>query len=80
MKYIKSFVLIGLATMGIHSIAATQEERIEELERIALYEPSDWIDENEVIPTPDDAKKKFNLTDAQLFSDIKTLEKKILNF
>jgi hypothetical protein len=76
MKYIKSFVLIELATMGIHSIAATQEERIEELERIALYEPSDWIDENEVIPTPDDAKKKFNLTDAQLFSDIKTLEKK----
>jgi hypothetical protein len=76
MKYIKSFVLIGLATMGIHSIAATQEERIEELERIALYEPSDWIDENEVIPTPDDAKKKFNLTDVQLFSDIKTLEKK----
>jgi hypothetical protein len=76
MKYIKSFVLIELATMGIHSIAATQEERIEELERIALYEPSDWIDENEVIPTPDDAKKKFNLTDAQLYNDILALANK----
>ena len=58
------------------SIAATQEERIAELERIALYVPSDWIDENEVIPTPDDAKKKFNLTNGQLFEDIKILEKK----
>jgi hypothetical protein len=76
MKYIKSFVLIGIAVMEIHSFAATQEERLAELERIALYEESDWIDENEVIPTPDDAKKKFNLTDAQLYNDILALANK----
>ena len=79
MKYIKLFVLMEIAAMGIYSFAATQEERIEELERIALYEPSDWIDENEVIPTPDDAKKKFNLTDAELYADIMTLASKYSN-
>ena len=58
--------------------AATQEERIEELERIARYIPDDWIDENnpEVIPSPTDAKKKFNLTDEELFNDIMTLANK----
>ena len=58
--------------------AATQEERIEELERIARYIPDDWIDENnpEVIPSPADAKKKFNLTDAELFNDIMKLANK----
>ena len=56
--------------------AATQEERLAVLEYVALYEPSDWIDENEVIPTPADAKKKFNLTDAELYADIKAFEKK----
>ena len=76
MKYIKLFVLIGIAVMEIHSFAATQEERLAELERIALYEESDWIDENEVIPTPDDAKKKFNLTDAELYNDILALANK----
>ena len=65
-----------VAIIVLSSSAATQEERIAELERIALYEPSDWIDENEVIPTPDDAKKKFNLTNGQLLEDIKVLEKK----
>lgn len=65
-----------VAIIVFSSSAATQEERIAELERIALYEPSDWIDENEVIPTPDDAKKKFNLTNGQLLEDIKVLEKK----
>ena len=48
------------------------------MEYVALYEPSDWIDENEVIPTPDDAKKKFNLTDAELYADMNETEVKNL--
>ena len=78
MKKIKLFCAIWL--MGMVSImhAATQEERIAELERIALYEQSDVIEDGEVeiIPTPADAKKKFNLTDAQLFEDIMNLANK----
>ena len=74
MKRINISAIVGIVVFS--SGAATQEQRIAELERIALYEPSDWIDENEVIPTPDDAKKKFSLTDAQLLEDIKSLEKK----
>ena len=76
MRKIKLLCSVVLSAIMLSVYAATQAERIAELERIALYEPSDWIDENEVIPTPDDAKKKFNLTDAQLYDDIKTLEKK----
>ena len=76
MKKIKLLSCVVLSAIMPGVYAATQEERIAELERIALYEPSDWIDENEVIPTPDDAKKKFNLTNVQLLEDIKVLEKK----
>ena len=76
MKKIKLLSCVVLSAIMPGVYAATQEERIAELERIALYETSDWIDENEVIPTPDDAKKKFNLTNSQLLEDIKVLEKK----
>ena len=78
MKKIKLFCAIWL--MGMVSImhAATQEERIAGLERIARYVQSDVIedDEVEIVPTPADAKKKFNLTDAQLFEDIMNLANK----
>ena len=76
MRKIKLLCSVVLSAIMPSVYAATQAERIAELERIALYEPSDWIDENEVIPTPDDAKKKFNLTNGQLLEDIKVLEKK----
>lgn len=59
--------------------AATKEERLAELEYVALYEPSDWIDENEVIPTPDDVKKKFNLNDAEFYADVMSLACKYSN-
>ncbi len=74
----KHFFSLGVMMAVAALFAATQEERIEELERIARYIPDDWIDENnpEVIPSPADAKKKFNLTDAELFNDIMTLANK----
>ena len=78
MKKIKLLFCVVLSALMPGVYAATQAERIAELERIALYEQSDVIedDEVEIIPTPADAKKKFNLTDAQLLEDIKILEKK----
>ena len=78
MKKIKLLCCVVLSALMPGVYAATQAERIAELERIALYEQSDVIedDEVEIIPTPADAKKKFNLTDAQLLEDIKILEKK----
>ena len=78
MKKIKLLCCVVLTALMPGVYAATQAERIAELERIALYEQSDVIedDEVEIIPTPADAKKKFNLTDAQLLEDIKILEKK----
>ena len=78
MKKIKLLCCVVLSAIMPGVYAATQAERIAELERIALYEQSDVIedDEVEIIPTPADAKKKFNLTDAQLLEDIKILEKK----
>ena len=78
MKKIKLLCCVVLSVLMPGVYAATQAERIAELERIALYEQSDVIedDEVEIIPTPADAKKKFNLTDAQLLEDIKILEKK----
>jgi hypothetical protein len=80
MKVIKSIMLIGIAVTVIKNFAATQEERLAELERIALYEESDWIDEDEVRPRPVDAKEKFNLTDAQLLADIKTFANRFSPF
>ena len=78
MKKIKLLCCVVLSALMPGVYAATQAERIAELERLALYEQSDVIedDEVEIIPTPADAKKKFNLTDAQLLEDIKILEKK----
>ena len=58
MKKYYVFLIVQIINIAL-LYAATKEERIAELEYIALYEPSDWIDENEVIPTPDDAKKKL---------------------
>ena len=75
MKKYYVFLIVQIINIAL-LYAATQEERLAVLEYVALYEPSDWIDENEVIPTPADAKKKFNLTDAQLLEDIKAFEKK----
>ena len=80
MKVIKTIMLIGIAATVIENFAATQEERLAELERIALYEESDWIDEDEVRPRPVDAKEKFNLTDAQLLADIKTFANRFSPF
>ena len=57
MKKIKLLCCVVLSALMPGVYAATQAERIAELEYIALYEPSDWMDENEVVPTPDDAKK-----------------------
>ena len=78
MKKIKLLCNVVLSAIMPSVYAATQAERIAELERIALYEEEDDIDnnENEIIPTPADARRKFNLTDAQLFEDIKTLANK----
>ena len=75
MKKYYVFLIVQIINIAL-LYAATQEERLAVLEYVALYEPSDWIDENEVIPTPADAKKKFNLTDAELYADIKAFEKK----
>ena len=78
MRKIKLLCSVVLSAIIPGVYAATQAERIAELERIALYEEEDDIDnnENEIIPTPADARRKFNLTDAQLFEDIKTLANK----
>ena len=76
MKVLKKLFTIIFSMIILLSFAVTQEERISELERIALYEESDWIEEKEVIPTPIDAKEKFNLTSAQLLEDIITLSEK----
>ena len=62
MKKYYVFMIIQAFNIAL-AYAATKEERLAELEYVALYEPSDWIDENEVIPTPDDAKKKIDKID-----------------
>ena len=79
MRKIKLLCSVVLSAIIPGVYAATQAERIAELEYIALYEPSDWIDENEVVPTPEDAKKKFNLTDADFYADIMFLANKYSN-
>ena len=43
MKKIKLLWCVGLSAIMPGVYAATQAERIAELEYIALYEPSDWI-------------------------------------
>ena len=54
MKKIKLLCCVVLSAIMPGVYAATQAERIAELERIALYEEEDDIDnnENEIIPTP----------------------------
>ena len=75
----KCYMFLIVQIINLTFFAATQEERLAELEYVALYEPSDWIDENEVIPKPDDVKKKFNLTDIELYTDIMLLACKYSN-
>ena len=79
MRKIKLLCSVVLSAIIPMAYASTQAERIAELEYVALYEPSDWIDENEVVPTPEDAKKKFNLTDADFYADIMFLANKYSN-
>ena len=71
-------IIVAISFFAFVSAAhgATKEERLAALESIALYEPSDMVDEEEVIPNPDDVKKKFGITDAQLYQDILDLTKK----
>ena len=54
----KCYMFLIVQIINLTFFAATQEERLAELEYVALYEPSDCIDENEVIPKPDDDKEK----------------------
>ena len=75
----KCYMFLIVQIINLTFFAATQEERLAELEYVALYEPSDWIDENEVVPKPDDVKKKFNLTDVELYTDIMLLACKYSN-
>ena len=72
----KMMVNIVFFAFVFSAYAATKEERLDELERIAAYEPSDMLDEHEEVPNPDDAKKKFGLTDVQLYEDILDLTKR----
>ena len=66
--------LVALVTSVSMLYSATQEERLLALEGVALYVPSDDLSENpedeEEVPTPDDVKRRFNLSDSQLLQDI----------
>ena len=71
-RIIMTIIVLLVNTHALYS--ATQEERLLALEGVALYAPSDDLSENpedeEEVPTPNDVKRRFNLSDSQLLQDI----------
>lgn len=52
------------------ALSYTNEERLRELENICAYEPSDNLDVEETIPTPDDVIRKYNVTTNVVVQDL----------
>ena len=74
----KKFIIISsFIAFQFCVLATSQEERLLELERIACYEQSDVLDDiPEEIPSPDDMKKKYDISDVQLYQDILEMTKR----
>lgn len=70
------FMLGMMPCLAFNAYATNRVQRLEMLENISLFIPTDNLDEREEPDTPQLVKEKFNLTDAQLLEDILTLTRK----
>ena len=75
-KLIIGFILSLTSCLVMDLFATNQVQRLEELENISLFLPSDDLSVEEEIPTPLIVKQKYNLTNDQLLTDILTLTRK----
>ena len=75
-KLIVGFILSLTPCLVMDLFATNQVQRLEELENISLFLPSDDLSVEEEIPTPLIVKQKYNLTNDQLLTDILTLARK----
>ena len=75
-KAFVSFVLGIIPCLVFKAYATNRVQRLEMLENISLFIPSDNLDERVEPDTPLLVKEKYNLTDAQLLDDILFLARK----
>ena len=75
-KALVSFVLGIIPCLVFKAYATNRVQRLEMLENISLFIPSDNLDERVEPDTPLLVKEKYNLTDAQLLDDILFLTRK----
>lgn len=75
-KLIVGFILSLTPCLVMDLFATNQVQRLEELENISLFLPSDDLSVEDEIPTPLIVKQKYNLTNDQLLTDILTLTRK----
>ena len=75
-KICEGLVFGAIMCLALDLCATNQVQRLEELENISLFLPSDDLSVEEDIPTPLIVKEKYHLTDAQLLDDILALTRK----
>ena len=67
--------LVALACCGV-AAAADRAAWMLELENVCLFIPSDWLDEEEVEPTPEEVKEKYGLSNAEIVDGLDELARK----
>ena len=67
--------LVALACCGV-AAAADRAAWMLELENVCLFIPSDWLDEEEVEPTPEEVKEKYGLSNADIVDGLDELARK----
>ena len=69
---------IGMAVMALcaTAICGVRDERLRELENICAYVPSDDLDVEERMPTPDDIIRKYNVTTNDVIQDLRVVAAK----
>ena len=65
-----------MVAVGGSAFCNVQEERLRELENICIYVPSDDLEVEETIPTPDYIIRKYNVTTNDVLGDLRSLSAK----
>ena len=70
--------LVALVALACCCAAAAADRAawMLELENVCLFIPSDWLDEEEIVPTPEDVKEKYGLSNADIVDGLDELARK----
>ena len=66
-------IVTAIICAAVVACAADDETRLTELGNICAYISSDWLEANEVVPSPDEIMTKYNIATNVLVQDLKTV-------